>query len=285
MGISLTSCVVGLGHGQLPNSIERNHLMRKLFSMAYFTAVGMEIPSLSQGIEQFTEEGGQIQVHAKTATQLFDENQINRFCEKCLESDIVIIGLHGGRESFPGFKVLSEGLDELKKEGRALPWIHIQPSGADEDAVEWAREWSTCFGTPVWDGVSQYLDNGGAINFFRLLLFLESEFFQLGDTVPPAVPVPFNGIYHPDIQGVPDIEDYLRDHVKPGRITVGLWFSQIYWLNNDVTYIDAMIRSAERLGANVIPVFHMRYKDESRGNPGAEYVARTFFMKDGTPHY
>lgn len=257
--------------------------MSKQFSMAYFTAIGMEIPSLSQGIEQFTQEGGQIQVHAKTGIQLFDEKQISSFCNRCLESDIVLIGLHGGRESFPGFKVLSERLADRKKEGGTLPWVHIQPSGTDEDALEWAREWSTHFGTPAWDGVSQYLNNGGAINFLRLLLFIESEFFKLGNTVPPALPVPFDGIYHPDIQGIPDIEDYIAEHIKPGRITVGLWFSQIYWLNNDVAYIDAMIRSAESLGANVIPVFHMRYKDESRGNPGAEHVARTFFMKDGKP--
>ncbi len=64
--------------------------MRKLFSLAYFTAVGMENPSLSQGIEQFTEEGRQLQVHAKTSTHLFDENQINRFCNKCLKSNIVM---------------------------------------------------------------------------------------------------------------------------------------------------------------------------------------------------
>ena len=121
----------------------------------------------------------------------------------------------------------------------------------------------------------------GALNFLRLLLFLESEFFELGETVPEALPVPFDGLYHPDIQGVPEIDDYLEKHIAPGRITVGIWFSQIYWLNNDVAYIDAMIRACENSGVNVIPVFHVRYKDASRGNPGAEHVARTFFMKDG----
>ena len=69
--------------------------------------------------------------------------------------------------------------------------------------------------------------------------------------------------------------------MDPDKLTVGIWFNQAYWLNNNLAYIDAMIREVEKAGANIIPVFHLRFKDVSRGNRGAEYAAQTFFMKAG----
>ena len=257
--------------------------MNKEFTLAYYSAAAMEIPSLSLGVAQFTKEGGAIKVHAKTQTQLFDEKQVALFVDHCLASDVVIIGLHGGRESCPAFDVLSDRLDEMKDRGEKLPWVHIQPTGGDEDAIEAAQILSTHFGTPVWDRVHQYLNHGGMINFTNLLSYLEATFFEFKDRSQPPQALPHEGLYHPEIKGIPDPLEYMAKRIIPGRITVGIWFNQSYWLNNNLAYIDAMIRSAEKLGANVIPVFHLRYRDKSRGNRGAEYAAETFFMKQGKP--
>ena len=76
---------------------------------------------------------------------------------------------------------------------------------------------------------------------------------------------------------------YLADRVDPAKPTVGLWFYQTYWLNNNLTFIDAIIRSVEAAGANVIPVFHLRYKDADRGNHGADHIVDHFFMDGDTP--
>ena len=257
--------------------------MRKQFSLAYYAAAGMEIPSLSAGIGKFTDGGGKINVLAKTGTQLFDERQTRAFAEKCMTVDIVIISLHGGRESCPAFDAIEKRMAERKEEGKSLPWLHVQPTGGDEDALETAREFSTRFGTPAWDTVCGYLRHGGAVNFTSLLFYLESELHDLSREPSEPLVLPHEGIYHPDMEGIPEIEDYLAKRVDPDKLTVGIWFNQAYWLNNNLAYIDAMIRVAESAGANVIPVFHLRFKDVSRGNRGAEYAANTFFMKDGKP--
>ncbi len=167
--------------------------MNKEFTLAYYSAAAMEIPSLSLGVAQFTKNGGRIKVHAKTQTQLFDEKQIASFVDHCLQSDMVIIGLHGGRESCPAFDVLADRMEEIRGRGEKLPWIHIQPTGGDEDALGAAQILSTHFGTPVWDRLHQYLNHGGMINFTSLLSYIESTLFGLEDKADAVIHVGKHG--------------------------------------------------------------------------------------------
>ncbi len=256
--------------------------MRHHFSLAYYAAAGLEMPTLGQGIQNFTDTGGRVSVHAKTGNQLFDEKQINAFVNHCMTVDIIIISLHGGRESCPAFDALETRMAQCRESGEPLPWLHVQPTGGDEDALETARQYSTHFGTSAWDTVYEYIRHGGTVNFTGLLSFLESELFHLDREVPAPTALPHEGIYHPDIEGIPEFEEYLAQRVNPDNPTVGLWFNHAYWLNNNLEYIDAMIRAVEDRGANIIPIFHMRFKDATIGNKGAEYAVRKFFMKDGT---
>ena len=136
---------------------------------------------------------------------------------------------------------------------------------------------------PHWDAIRRYLNFGGPVNFHQLLIYLHNRLFQAKDECRSAVELPNEGIYHPDIPGIPSLEDYLEKKVDPSKPTAGLWFYQTYWLNNNLAYIDAIIRSVEAAGANVIPVFHMRFKDADRGNRGADYVVDRFFMDGDTP--
>ena len=55
------------------------------------------------------------------------------------------------------------------------------------------------------------------------------------------------------------------------------------WINNNLAFVDGLIRSIEAAGANVIPVFHLRYKDVERGNRGADDVIADYFMENGKP--
>lgn len=247
----------------------------------YYSATAAEIPSLSEGIRLYQQEGGPIVAQARTQTQLFDRKQQETFVYEALRADVLIISLHGGRASFPAFDQLREAM--LNKRAEDLPFIHVQPSSGDEDSIEAAREFSTDFGTPVWDTVARYLKCGGAHNMQQMLLFLQNRVHQEGLPCQPPLPLPDDGIHHPDFQGVPDLKEYLARKVDPGKITVGLWFYQIYWVNNNLAFIDALIRSIEAAGANVIPVFHLRYKDIERGNRGADDVVADYFMDNGTP--
>jgi cobaltochelatase CobN len=252
----------------------------KPFTLVYYSATSMEISSLSAGFDRFTEAGGRAEVHARTQTQLFDTSRIKAFAELVRTADVVIISLHGGRDSCPGF-------DDIVNCSGEKTWVHVQPSGGDEDGAELAERWSTGFGTVSWDMVYKYIHYGGPLNFRNLLFFLGhiAEHGSEPDNsgCEPPVPLPHEGIYHPDFDCLPDPETYFREKIVPGRPVAGLWFNQSYWVNNNLEFIDALIRTAEQAGACVIPVFHLRYRDRELANNGADYIARNYFMRNGKP--
>lgn len=280
------------------------------YNLCYYSATSMEMPSLSQGVIKFQESGGQITVHARTQIQLFDRSRQEAFVRKAMASDVVIITLHGGKLSFPAFDDLIEAMAAVP-DGERKPYLHIQPTGGDEDSVDAAKEHSPDFGTAVWDEIRRYLSYGTYLNFHQLLIYianlLHSSHPLSGSTNhenvvatpcrcqeevmhgweplqchPPAA-LPNEGIYHPDFPEIPSLEEYLEARVDPSRLTVGLWFYQTYWLNNNLEYINAIIRSVEAAGANVIPLFHLRYKEADRGNYGSDHIVNHFFMDGDTP--
>ena len=253
----------------------------KPYTLCYYSATAMEIPCLSEGVRLYRDGGGEIEVHARTQIQLFDRSRQEAFVRRALASDALIVTLHGGKASFPAFDALIQALDDVPADRR--PYLHFQPTGGDEDSVEAAREHSPDFGAPHWDAIRRYLNFGGPVNFHQLMIFVHNRLFQAKDECRSAMELPNEGIYHPDIPGIPSLEDYLEKKVDPSKPTAGLWFYQTYWLNNNLAYIDAIIRSVEAAGANVIPVFHMRFKDADRGNRGADYVVDRFFMDGDTP--
>ncbi|MFP4307192.1 MAG: cobaltochelatase subunit CobN [Desulfococcaceae bacterium] len=253
----------------------------KTYTLCYYSATAMELPSLSEGVRLFRDGGGAAEIHARTQTQLFDEARRRAFVRQAMESDVVIVSLHGGKASFPAFDELIEAMAAAPEAAR--PWLHVQPTGGDEDSIEAAREHSRDFGTPVWDAIHRYLNFGGPFNFHQLLIYLGGRLS--GEAVDPRPPaeLPNEGIYHPDLPGIPTLEEYLAAKVDPDRPAVGLWFYQTFWLNNNLAFIDAMIRAVEALGANVIPVFHIRYKDADRGNRGADHIVDHYFMDGDRP--
>ena len=232
-------------------------------SLCYYSATATEIPSLSEGVRLYQADGGQLKVHARTQVQLFDEKRRQAFVREALTAQVLILSLHGGRASFPAFDLLQETLEQVPMDKR--PLIHVQPTSGDEDSFEAAREFSPEFGTPEWDLLKQYLQFGGARNFHQVLLHLENRLHGGERPCHPPQPLPDDGIYHPDIKGIPALADYLATRVDPAKITIGLWFYQTYWVNNNLAFIDGLIRSIEAAGANVIPVFHLRYKDAEIG--------------------
>ena len=253
----------------------------KSFKLCYFSAHSMEIPSLSAGVRKYQEQGGKIRVIARTGRQLFDESRIKAFVRDALASDVVLVILHGGRESCPAFESLMEAVSEKKNYEEKTPYLHIHPQGSDEDGLLAAREYDHDFGTDRWDTLNRYLMHGGRINFYNMFSYLHNLLFQDKAPCNPPESLPQEGIYHPDFPGIPDLKEYLKQKIDPKKITVGIWFYQSYWLNDNLIYIDAIIREVERCGANIICVFHLRYKDTERGNRGADYVVDKFFMENG----
>lgn len=262
--------------------------------LTFYSATAMEISCLSQGLEMLVSEQticpkNNISVYARTNIQLFNQGRISAFVEQAINSDVIILSLHGGKASCPAFDELLSALkDRFSESDNKRPWLHIQPTGGDLESLDLARDHSTGFATPAWDAIHGYLNHGGGLNFKHLLEFLGilvCKTNRIGFPNPehPPVSLANEGIYHPDFNGPVNIGQYLREKLQPHRPTVGLWFNQSYWVNNNLNFINALIRACETRGANVIPVFHLRFKDEILGNLGADHVADHFFKQEGGP--
>lgn len=255
----------------------------KPMNICYYSATGTELPSLSRGISLFRDAGGQVKVTARSQTQLFDLSRVSAFVKEGLSADVVILTLHGGKASCPAFEPITAAIRERRDAGDHAPYLHIQPMGGDEEALIAAREYSDGLSDGRWENLFRYFDNGGPENVRRALSRLEAMSDGTGKAVPPPEPVVRDGLYHPDLGVIPDLETYLRKRIDPQKPTVGLWFFQTYWLNGNLGHVDALIREIESRHVNVLPVFSMRLKDASLGNRGSDEIVRSFFMDNSGP--
>ncbi|RDD30164.1 cobaltochelatase subunit CobN [Prosthecochloris sp. ZM] len=249
----------------------------KPYCLCYFTTNHSEVPSFSAGVREYISDGGAVDVFARVRSQLTSPVQIGEFARLAACSDIVIVRLMGGKASFPAFDAFFEACEERKKAGEGVPLLIIQSAGGDDEAMELAREHSALFGTEAGETLQRYLLNGGRENFRNMLVFLHNHLFGTEYPALPPRKLPHEGVYHPDFLAYDDIEGYIEKHVDPSKPTVGLWFYQSYYVDGDLAAYDCLIREIERQGANVIAVFHLRYRDAMRDNRGSDYVADTFF--------
>jgi len=253
------------------------------YSLAYFSATASDIPNLSQAVSLYRKQGGQIAVTARTRTQLFDQARSQAFVQEALAADLVIITLHGGIASCPAWEPFLTAWQARRAAGVKTPHLHIQPVGGDEEGVLMAQKHADGLSQGIWDTLNRYLTFGGPQNYQQLLLYAHNVLFNRAEPVLPPTKVPQEGIYHPDIPGLPTLTDYLAARVDPNRPTVGIWFYQTYWLNQDLAYIDALIREVERQGANALAIFHVRYPNKILGNRGADATVQEYFLDGDRP--
>ncbi len=247
----------------------------------YFSPHATEIKSLSAGVEKFSREY-EIKVIGRTFTQLQDTESAEAFIKGALLSDAIFVVLHGGKQSCPIFDQLIKALEEKKKQKQKVPYLHIYPCGGDQDAMETARKYDPDFGKEPWYMLNKYLSYGGSENFYNMFKYLLNLIFKKDLSFEKPIKPPEEGIYHPASNKVFTLEEYLSwKNINFSAPVVGIWFYQSYWLNGDLAYIDALIKEIENRGAEVLAVFHMRYKDRERGNKGADYIVEAFFKRKG----
>ena len=131
--------------------------------------------------------------------------------------------------------------------------------------------------------IFRYLNYGGKKNFENLLLYLANRFTGASYEVKAPERPPWEGIYHPDFENPPTIDEYAAKKLVPGRPTVGIWFHQTQWQGENTSFVDSLIEEIERQEANVIPVFFSGNKNNALGIKGLDWVIENYFMKDGKP--
>ena len=253
------------------------------FTIVYFSATANELPSLSRALALWPETDGPLRVIARTQTQLFDASRVADFVEAAMRADCVVLSLHGGQQCCPAFTPLIAARNERRAQGLPVPYLHIQPVGGDEDALQLAHEHADGQDTGNWQRLFRYFSFGGVENYRKALHCLPAICRGSEIELPDAQPVPLEGIYHPDLGLVSDGDAYYRTYLDPDKPTVGLWFFQHNWINQNLAHIDALIRAIEARGANVLAVFSMRLKDANLNNRGADEIMHSYFMAGGEP--
>ncbi len=251
--------------------------------LVYFSVTSNEIPNLSEAARLFIDTVAPLDIYARTRTQL-EDNPRNQaaFVRRALEADAVVVTLMAGSYSCPAWKALIQALTEHRDQGLRVPYFHIQPTGSNPETMKLVQQYSDGLEDDAWTTLSRYYRYGGVDNLNHLLRFLYNRVGSGGVDVNPPLCPPYEGLYHPDHGYVEDFNAY-RAALDPAKPTAGIWFYQNFWTSNNKAHIDAMVRELESRGANVICVFHMRFKDTALGNRGADYVVDHFFMHEGRP--
>jgi cobaltochelatase CobN len=192
------------------------------------------------------------------------------------DAGVVVLRLLGGKRSMPD--VFDDLVDRCHTRG--IPLI------ACPGHQEWDEDLITACSVPVaeLETVFSYLMRGGAQNFQNLFLFLSDTYLgsEYGHEAPE--PVPWEGIYHPDVADNLDVEAYIERRFKSGRSSVGVLFYRAHWMSGNLQFIDDLIRGLESQDLNVLPVFSfsLKHNPEEEGTGGGT-LTQYMLKPDGTP--
>lgn len=212
-------------------------------------------------------------VRAYTVNHLTTEADAAAFFEHVIpEAEVVVVRLHGGRASLPGFDHLQRLVEEYGQ------WLVAMPGTEDLDP-----ELTACsnVGVPIAHEVKAYLQYSGVDNYQQALYFLADHLLTTSYGYLPPIEQPRTGIYHPH---APDhtIAQW-RQHADPARPTLGVVFYRSYLLTGNTAFVDALIAQGEAAGANVLPVFAYSLKDEAAAAGELPEAFRYFFDEQGAP--
>jgi cobaltochelatase CobN len=199
---------------------------------------------------------------------LRDEDEALAFFEATVPgAAIILVKLHGGVRSLPGFA------DLVRLAERERAWVVAMPGTDDLDPELTA--YSTA-GIPVSHDAKAYLQLGGLENYRQCLYFLSDHLLATGIGYAPPAEQPRAGVYHPRVpEGTVAAWQAQADFSRP---TVGVTFYRSYWLTGDTAFIDTLVEAGDSLGANVLPVFAYSLKD---GDDSRHPDALRYFINDG----
>jgi len=113
----------------------------------------------------------------------------------------------------------------------------------------------------------RYYKFGGIRNLKNLILFLGKLAGWDFQPAPPE-PIPWQGIYHPQLGVFASREEY--EKVYPLKARVGLLFYRSQWENGDTATVDLLVHKLEGEKIGVVPVFSYSMSDPRLGIPGNE---------------
>jgi cobaltochelatase CobN len=240
--------------------------------IAFITTLPTDAIPFISAVKSVNERTGEVvKTCLRTGGDFRDFGSLNEFIQFAQKSHIVIIHLMGDLPEFDQLisSVKDAGVPVLVASslfGRNKEFMSL--STVDQEDYQ---------------NITRYLNYGGTKNFENLLLYLVNRFTGANYEVCAPEHPQWEGIYHPDFECLPTLEEYIEKKIVPSRPTVGIWFHQNYWQGGNTSFVDSLIREIESQGANVISVFFSGAKDADLGIRGLEWVIENYFMKEGKP--
>ena len=189
---------------------------------------------------------------------------------------VVVLRLLGGKRAMP------ETFESLVQycRSRRVPLI------ACPGHEEWDEDLVAACSVPAAEveTIFAYLMRGGVANVRNLFLFLSDSYLGTGYGHEAPAPIPWEGIYHPDVAEDLEPDGFVQQRFLPGRPAIGLLFYRAHWMSSNLQAIDALIRRLEDLGANVLPVFSYSLKHNPGGTEDPNRTLSQLLAKpDGSP--
>ena len=204
---------------------------------------------------------------------LVDDESREELLRAVDDAGVVVLRLLGGKRSMP------EVYDDLvsRCHSRGVPLI------ACPGHQEWDEDLVTACTVSVaeLEATFSYLMRGGVANFQNLFLFLSDTYLgsEYGHEAPE--PVPWEGIYHPDVERGLDVGAYIARRFKPGLPSVGVLFYRAHWMSGNLQFIDELIRGLEAQDLNVLPVFSFSLKHNPEEEGEHSRTLTEFMLDDG----
>lgn len=243
--------------------------------VAYFTTAESDLRPVVKAASRIAEtHGAWIKIYARSKSDFISRAAIDTIIKESCEARIAIFHLHGGKDSLPDFDRLVEALHG------AGVLLHIQALPSEDDAELRAL---SSVGREDYQRIRAYINYSGTENYYHLFLYLVNRLEGCDFALKEPTPLPWEGIYHPRYPEGIELQNYLQQHYRPGRLTVGIPFYQSSWVAQNTGHIDALIEAVEKKGANVIPVFAYTLRDVELGTKGLSWVMENYFMRNGKP--
>ncbi|MDY6087461.1 MAG: cobaltochelatase subunit CobN, partial [Succiniclasticum sp.] len=129
--------------------------------------------------------------------------------------------------------------------------------------------------------IKRYFACGGLKNYKNLCLWLARNFCAIPCECEEPLPMPWAGIYHPDVEEGLSLAEYRQRYCRPDRPTVGYIFSREEWLWNKLETENEIIRAVERQDCNIIALFTTTMKNKDIGAYGLAENLQRWFCQDG----
>lgn len=237
----------------------------------FLTQADTDLLALSRATALLAEDFPPVRAH--TVNHLTSETDAIAFLDHVVpDADVVVVRLHGGRPTLPGFDHLVRLVEQHEQ------WLIAIPGTDDLDPELTAY---SNVGVPIAHEFKAYLQYSGVDNYLQALYFLADHLLTTGYGYQPPLEQPRVGVYHPSAPNH-TIEEWLAtaDRARP---TFGVLFYRSYLLTGNTAFIDALIGAGEAAGANILPVFAYSLKDEALATTGSPEAFQFFTDADGGP--